>query len=120
MGINTHYYTFFGTKHPFYLNGKKHTEEDDAFHDALYDGNYSGFDHVSDGMGGEYLLLGRKLFDSGDLRWNDIEDTWVDIELDKLPQIDVEWRNAFREVFPQYAYLIENVTSKLITFMHLS
>jgi len=119
MGINTHYYTFFGVKLPFYLNGKN-DKASEEFHDELYEKASSGFDHISDGMDAEYLLLGKKLFDSGDLRWSEIEDTWVDIKLDKLPEIDVEWRNSFREEFPNYAYLIEDVPSRLITFVHFS
>jgi hypothetical protein len=118
MGINTHYYTFYGVKLVF--GPLSSHEENDEFHEALYDRATPDFDSISDGMGGEYLLLGKILFNSGDLRYNDIEDTWVNIPLDKLSEIDVEWRKAFKETFPQWANIIDDKPSILITFMHLS
>lgn len=118
MGINTHYYTFYGVKLVFGPLASR--KENDDFHEALHDRATDGFDSVSDGMDGEYLLLGKILFDSGDLRWGDVEDTWVNIPLDKLNEIDVEWREAFKETFPERADLIDGKSSILITFMHLS
>lgn len=124
MGINTHYYTFWGVVLDYNLFGKN-TEENiiknEQFHEELYTaGSSSKWSYIGDGMNGEYLLLGKILFDSGDLRWSDFEDTWQEIPLDKLPELDVEWRKAFQEDVPDYAYLIDNVPSKLITLAHYS
>jgi len=117
MGISTHYYTVYGVELPF--DPLPSREDSEEFHEALYEKS-SGFDHISDGMGGEYLLLGKVLFRSGDLRWNDTEDTWKVIPLDKLEEIDKEWRSQFATQFPEQFHLVKNRPSKLITFVHYS
>jgi hypothetical protein len=112
MGISTHYYTFYGVKLSY--------PEDENFTEALYEKSSTKFDYILDGMSGDYFLLGKILFDSGDLRWSDIEDTWVNIPLDKLDDYDKIWREGFQEDFPEYAQLIEGQVSKLITLAHYS
>ncbi len=112
MGISTNYYTFYGVKLSY--------PEDKEFTDALYDKSSSKFDYVLDGMSGEYFLLGKILFDSGDLRWNEFEDVWKPIPLDKLSEIDKSWREGFLEDFPDHADLIEGKASELFTFAHYS
>ena len=114
MGISTRYYTFYGVK-ASYPSG------DEIFVETLYERDRSKFDHVLDGMDGEYLLLGKALFKSHDLRWDDFDgDSWVNIPLDKLPEYDKVWREGFLEDFPDHAHLIEGKASELFTFAHYS
>ena len=116
MGINTHYYTVYGVK----------TEYDDAvseFNETVYDDVYDHPDCpgiILDGMGGDYAIFGEILFDSGDLRWGDMEDSYVEIDLDKLDEIEANYRKDFAAKFPQHTHLINDKPFKLMTFVHYS
>ena len=112
MGISTNYYTFYGVNLSY--------PEDEEFTEALYDAGKLKFDYILDGMGGDYFLLGKILFDSGDLRWDEQNDVWVNIPLDKLEEIDKVWRECFLEDFPDHAHLIKGKVSELFTFAHYS
>lgn len=114
MGISTRYYTFYGVKAPY-------PQGDDIFVETLYERDRSKFDHVLDAMSGDYLLLGKALFKSHDLRWDDFDgDDWKTIPLDSLAEYDKVWREGFLEDFPDHAHLIEGKVSELFTFAHYS
>lgn len=114
MGISTRYYTFYGVKAPY-------PQGDDIFVETLYERDRSKFDHVLDAMSGDYLLLGKTLFKSHDLRWADFDgDEWKTIPLDSLAEYDKVWRESFLEDFPDHAHLIEGKVSELFTFAHYS
>ena len=118
MGINTHYYTVYGVKIDEYVN-----ELSDELHqNNLYDTikQSEELDIVMDGMGGEYTIIGKILFDSGDLRWNEINDTFVEINPAWLKSYRVKATNAFREYFPDHIALIETAPWKLMTLVHYS
>lgn len=117
MGISTRYYTIYGVELPY--DPLSSAGDNEEFHEILYEKS-AGFDHIADAMSANYLLLGKVLFRSGDLRWSETIDTWNVIQLDKLEEIDKEWRSNFVTQFPEYAYLIENLPSRLITFAHYS
>ena len=114
MGISTRYYTFYGVK-------ASYPKGDEIFVETLYERDRSKFDHVLDGMNGEDLLLGKALFKSHDLRWDDFDgDDWKTIPLDSLAEYDKVWREGFLEDFPDHAHLIEGKVSELFTFAHYS
>lgn len=116
MGINTHYYTVYGVKHEGY---------DNEFSETLYDEKYDEIeahedvDVIMDGMSGSYMIVGKILFDSGDLRWNDIEDTFVEINPAHLKMYKVKATNAFNTLFPEYKHMAEGEW-KLMTLAHYS
>lgn len=115
MGINTHYYTVYGIKHHEYTG-----EMCEAL-DEKYFGLESNpdVDVIADGMGGNYTIIGKILFDSGDLRYNDIEDTFVEINPAHLKMYKVKATNAFKQLFPDLAHLTEGEW-KLMTLVHYS
>ena len=110
MGISTHYYTIYGIK----------TNYSSEFSEGSYDDVYNDEDTpfvLIDGMSGEYMVFGKVLFDSGDLRWGDTKDCYVEIDQSSLPQIEVEYREAFVKKFPDFEHLIEG-EFKLMTLVH--
>lgn len=121
MGISTHYYTVYGVHVNSY---------DDELSDALYgEGDrYSLFEDgtlpedfgvIMDGMGGNYMVFGKILFDSGDLRWNEFKDVFVEIPLEKLGDYKRDYTRTFQEFFPEFDHYLENEW-RIMTFMHLS
>ena len=116
MGISTHYYTVYGFK----------TKWDDAvseFNESVYDDAYDDDDTpnvILECISGEYAIFGEILFDSGDLRWGEIEDAYVEIDLDILDEIEAKYRKDFAAKFPQHTHLINDKPFKLMTFVHYS
>lgn len=118
MGINTHYYTVYGVHVDSY---------DDELSDALYgEGDLydtieacPDLDIIMDGMGGNYMVMGKVLFDSGDLRYNDIEDVFVEIELFELNEHRDRCIEQFMNHLPGFGHYMDREW-KLMTFMHLS
>lgn len=121
MGINTHYYTVYGV----HVDGY-----DDELSDALYgEGDLyllledstlpEDFGLIMDGMGGNYMVFGKILFDSGDLRYNDFEDTFVEISMDDLAEHKAQYIEQFMNYFPGFGHYLDREW-KLMTFMHLS
>ena len=111
MGISTNYYTVHGIK----------LEWNDEFNEA-YDEVYDDADTpfvLIDGMSGEYIILGKILYDSGDLRYGETEDSFVEINLDILPDIEMDYKQEFIAKFPQFKNLVTE-DFKLMTFVHYS
>ena len=113
MGISTHYYTVYGIKH----------EWDDQFAEVL-DEVYGDSDLpnvILDGMGGEYMILGEILFDSGDLRYGEFEDQFKEIDLKSLAKIEKKYIENFKKKFPKWHKLVaRKYKFKLMTFAHYS
>lgn len=111
MGISTHFYTVYGTKVPY----------DDEFGEA-YDLVYDDTDTphiIFDGDGG-YVILGKNLFDSGDLRWGEFTDMYTEVDIEELPAFEIEYKKKkFLEKFPQFPHLVEH-PFKIITLAHYS
>lgn len=116
MGINTHYYTVYGVKVEFNdeLNEELHSEN---LYDIIHDSEQ--LDIIADGMGAEYMIIGKILFDSGDLRWGDIIDTFVEINIEHLPAMKELATEQFMNHFPSYGYMLDNEW-KLMTLVHYS
>ncbi len=118
MGINTHYYTVYGKRIDSY---------DDELSDALYgEGDlYETVEEnehlniIMDGMGGDYMVIGKILFDSGDLRWSEIKDTFVEIDLDALPELRESATQEMKNILPAFVHYLDG-DWKIMTFMHLS
>ena len=115
MGIDTHYYTVYGIKHEWDDVPSEWREE--AYEDAYGDDDTPNV--IIDSMSGEYIIFGEILYDSGNLRWGEMEDVFVEIDLYKLPAIETAYKKAFVAKFPQFASLVE-APFKLMTFAHYS
>lgn len=115
MGINTHFYTVYGV----YLD-----EFDESLNERykdLYDeiGKAGDIDIIIDGMGGDYMIFGKILFNSGDQRWGDVYDAFKIIDLDSLDDHKRIVTEAFIKYFPDHVDII-NQEWKLMTLMHLT
>jgi hypothetical protein len=118
MGINTHYYTVYG---------KRINSYDDELSEALYGKGdlyetveeNEQLDIIMDGMGGNYMVVGKILFDSGDLRWNKIKDTFVTVDLSKLTDIRLGAVQEMQRLLPEFSHYLDGEWA-IMTFMHLS
>lgn len=115
MGIDTHYYTVFGIKHNY--DDVPNEWKDEAYEEAYDDNDTPSV--IIDGMNGEYIIMGEILYDSGNLRWGDMKDFFVEIDIDKLPDIEIDYKKQFAAKFPDFAELV-NQPFKLMTFVHHS
>lgn len=112
MGTSTHVYTMWGVKIPW-------DDEFNEAHELVYD-DPDLPDMIFDGMSGEYVVLGKILFDSGDFRWGfDKGDIWKTIDPASLAKIESEYREAFCRKFPKFTHLL-NQPFELHMFLHWS
>ena len=71
-------------------------------------------------MGGEYQVLGVKLYDSGDFRWGmENGDEYKEIDISKFPDLEAEYKAKFMAQFPQFSHHMEKPFSMLM-FTHYS
>lgn len=111
MGISTHFYTVWGIRLAL---------DDDAA--SFIDNDIYSADSpwvLVDGMGGKYVILGKCLFDSGDQRYGECEDSFVEIDMSSLPTLEQEYKDAFVKKYPDYAELVYK-PFKLMTLVHYS
>lgn len=98
------------------------TEWDDAFSEA-YDEVYDDDDTpvvLFEALGGDYMIFGYTLFDSGDMRWGfEKGDVFKEINLSGLSDLERKYKLNFIEKFPQFAYLMAEPFC-LMTFVHFS
>lgn len=115
MGINTHYYTVYGVYVDSY---------DMDFHEAWDELYYEIKDNknlaiIMDGYSANYMIFGKILFDSGDLRWSEVEDVHVNIDLTKLEEYKAKCVEQFMNYFPSFGFYMD-YEWKLMTFVHYS
>lgn len=106
MGVDVATYTVFGVKLPY----------DDDFTDAMYAGDaYREVEDfvVADGMSGEYIVIGKKLFDS------EKSEEFQAIDIGTLPAAEGEVRQKFAEHFPTRLAMLDGPW-QLMTFVHYS
>lgn len=115
MGINTHYYTVYGVKIDDYPTDFAEAY-DEVYDDVKYNEDMA---IIADGMGGDYMVFGKILFDSGDLRWGDLEDVHSDIDLNKLSEYKEKCVEQFMNYFPSFGHYMDHEW-KLMTFVHYS
>ena len=112
MGISTNYYTVYGIKYGY----------DDVPEDFMEHFDDIGYGKgmptaIVDGMSGEYIIFGTILFDSGDLRYGDINDEYVEIDLNGLNAIKLKYQQEFLDKYPKWEHLVQK-EFKLMTFAH--
>lgn len=116
MGISTNYYTFYGIKHEYNAELGEFVEGD--YVDAYDDEDLPTI--IIDGMSGKYVILGKILFDSGDLRFGELEESYVEIDLNELDSVEMKYKQSFIKKFPNYSHLVNEQRFKLMTFVHYS
>ena len=117
MGINIHVYSYWGVR----------TEWNSAIHDAyeeLYDQDVEPDNDVEilmDGMSGEYMVFGVRLYDSGDSRWGEmVNSNEVEINDEVLATMKNNYMENFKQLYPnQYEWLAEKPW-KLVNLVHYS
>ena len=125
MGINMHVYTVYGVRLPW----------DDAFYEAYEEIEETLLDEfgygkpqpadrqieaIIDGMMGEYMVLGLKLYDSGDFRYCDDMNNYQEIEEVGLFGKWFDYKEQFARLYPDHVHLLEGVQPKLINLIHYS
>ena len=112
MGVSTNFYTIYGIKIDW-------NEEFNEAYQEVYDDPDTPY-VLSDDMGGEYIIFGEVLFNSGDDRWG-FENGDQYKEIDPTDFIDIEYyyKHKFVDKFPQFKDLITH-PFKLITLAHYS
>lgn len=111
MGVSTNVYTVYGVK----------TEWDDKFaeeYDDMYDDKDLPF-VILDGMGGDYMIFGVCLHNSGDFRWGELNDGIVEYSVEDLPYLEKIYRKVFGEKFPDHYHLIDREW-KILALNHYS
>jgi hypothetical protein len=125
MGINMHVYTVYGVRLPwndaFY---ESYEEIEEALCDEFGYGKPQPADRqieaIIDGMMGEYMVLGLKLYDSGDFRYCDHMNNYQEIEEVGLFGKWFDYKEQFARLYPDHVHLLEGVQPKLINFIHYS
>ncbi len=120
MGISTHYYTVLGRKLPWNNDFNDYVEEFDLWDNEKHGDR--GFDIIIDNMGGEYIIIGKILFDSGDLRWNEFKDQYKEISFENFAKMSIELGAAMgTHIDPKFHnYVFQQTTPSLMTFAHYS
>ena len=112
MGVSTNFYTVLGIK----------LQWNEAFSE-VYNDAYGEEDLptvIMDGYAAEYIVLGSVLFDSGDMRWGfEDGDTFEEIKLEDLKDIEKEYKEKFVTRFPEFKHLLDESFS-IISFVHYS
>ena len=109
MGVSTNVCTYYGIEIPY------NQEFADAY-DKVYEN--CPVDVLIDGMGGDYIVLGKKLFDSGDFRWGmEDGDAFKEIDTNDFGRIERDYKLAFILCFPQFNELMIP-KFKILAFTH--
>jgi hypothetical protein len=125
MGINVHVYSIWGVR----------TDWNDEFYDdyeAVEEANCDQYgynkapadaqvDVLMDGMGGEYMVFGVELYDSGDGRWGEmVNSNEVEIDDDILEKMRSEYMNKFKRLYPDYYKWLVSKPWRLVNLVHYS
>lgn len=125
MGINTHVYSYWGVR----------TEWHDDFYDAyeaIEEANIDQYGYnkapagtqiqvLMDGMSGEYMVFGERLYDSGDARWGEmVNSNEVEISQEILDAMREAYMTQFKRLYPdQYEWLAAKPW-RLVNLVHFS
>lgn len=125
MGINTHVYSYWGVRtewHDDFYNAYEEIEEanmDQYGYNKAPAGTQ--IEVLMDGMSGEYMVFGERLYDSGDARWGEmVNSNEVEINDAVLEQMRSEYMSKFKTLYPdQYDWLAAKPW-RLVNLVHWS
>lgn len=117
MGINIHVYSYWGVRTEY------NNDVSDRWND-LDEQDISPVNDVEilmDGMSGEYMVFGVRLYDSGDSRWGEmINSNEVEVNDAILETMRSEYMNKFKQLYPdQYEWLAAKPW-RLVNLVHYS
>jgi hypothetical protein len=123
MGINTHVYTVYGVKldwnDDFY---EAYEEVEEALLDEFGYNKRAPEDRqieaIIDCMGGEYMIFGHKIYDSGDFRWCENMNNYQEIDTSNLESMQRMYKEEFKRLYPDHYHLIAHHDFKLINLIH--
>jgi len=105
MGVNLNFYTFYGVRTEYLDNFSE------AYNDVYIANGYKdpvGLDIVTDGMSGEFMVFGIKLWDSGDARYGYAGgESFASFDPNNLADQRNEYIARFKEVFPDFAHIVD-------------
>lgn len=112
MGIDTHVYGVWGIRIEGYPQ-----DFSDAYEQVYED---LPLEVIMDGMNGEYMIFGKRLFDSGNIRYGmDDGDGCKQIDLSDFADFEKEYKETFCKWLPEFKYYMEQ-PFRLIMFTHYS
>ena len=117
MGINIHVYSYWGVRTEY------NNDVSDRWND-LDEQDISPVNDVEilmDGMSGEYMVFGVRLYDSGDSRWGEmINSNEVEVNDAILETMRSEYMSKFKTLYPdQYEWLAAKPW-RLVNLVHYS
>ena len=113
MGINTHVYTYWGVRTEY---NHEFSEDFEELYNELDTSQY-----LSDGMSCEYMVFGNRLYDSGDARWGEMNNSnEIEINDELLNEMKTSFMNEFKEKFPQHYDWLAEKPWKLVSLVHYS
>jgi hypothetical protein len=117
MGINIHVYSYWGVRTEY------NNDVSDRWND-LDEQDISPVNNVEilmDGMSGEYMVFGVRLYDSGDSRWGEmINSNEVEVNDAILETMRSEYMSKFKTLYPdQYEWLAAKPW-RLVNLVHYS
>ena len=112
MGVDINMYTFWGIRVPTYDE-----EFVEKYEEKYGYSNRSKSGGIFDGMSGEYMVLGCILFDSGNIRYGELHEGFMQQDIRTIPALEEDYREKFLEDFPEYAYLLSE-PFQIISFTH--
>jgi hypothetical protein len=112
MGVSTHIYGVYGIRIDW-------NDQLSELYDEVYD--QPDVPHViSDGMMGEYMVLGHQFYNSGDIRYGmEDGDQFKALDVSKLAELEQNYKQNFIKYFPT---LVDLMTPpfEIIVFTHWS
>ena len=125
MGINTNVYTIYGIRLPWSdeFNNANTAIEEQLADEFGYGKPYPDDRQISaifDELTGDYIILGKILYDSGDFRYCEDMNDYTEIDVSSLENYKKEYLAKFHALYPDFASLVEGKEWKLINIIHYS
>lgn len=112
MGVSTNFYTICGIKTEW-------NEEFSEVYEEVYDDPDTPY-VLFECYDCKYMIFGEILFNSGDARWGfEDGDSFKEIDLSKLSDIEASYKKQFVEKFSQFKHLMDQ-PFKVMTLAHYS
>ncbi len=117
MGINTHVYSYWGIRTEWNEDVSERWEELDSQDiDPSKD-----VEILMDGMSCEYMVFGVQLYDSGDARWGEMNNSnEVDISHNVLDQMRWDYMSNFKRLYPDQFEWLNSKPWRLVNLVHWS
>ena len=125
MGINVHVYSYWGVRTEWNKEFSDAYEEIEEANIDTYGYNKEPADAqvevLSDGMSCEYMVFGKRLYDSGDSRWGEmVNSNEVEINQEILDRMREDYMTQFRQLYPDHYDWLAEKPWRLVNLVHYS